>query len=171
MAQSLWPIDATTTMSCNYICIVAIIVVTWSPCQTYDHPFTWMRKTFVFVRASTVFSTSSHVKPFATMCLLALVLGNYKKFSCRCPLWLQCSCKSSGFFCQISSSGNLGTFFFQLFETLFRFFLILKKEPGQVSEKLLKPGPSSSLKKTPNQQTLEYLTSKIRNGYYFEIHY
>jgi hypothetical protein len=148
VAQSLRPIDGPTMITCNYFCIVAIAVVTWCPRQTYDHPFTWMRKTFVVVRASTVFSTSSHVRSFATMCFLALVLGNYGIFSCRCPLWLQCSRKSSGFFDKFLPVETLEHFFFQFFETFFRsFFLILKKEPGQVSEKLLKPGPSRSLKK------------------------
>jgi hypothetical protein len=159
-------------ITCNYFCIVAIAVVTWCPRQTYDHAFTWMRKTFVVVRASTVFSTSSHVRSFATMCFLALVLGNYGIFSCRCPLWLQCSHKSSGFFAKFLLVETLEHFFFQFFETFFRsFFFNIKKRTRSSIRKAFETRTQQVSKKTPTQQTLEYSISKIRNGYYFEIHY
>ncbi len=156
VAQSLRPIDATTTITCNYFHIVAITVVTRCPRQAYDHPFTWMRKTFVVKRVSIVFSTFSHVRSFATMCLLALVLGNYRSFSCKCPLWLQFSCKSSGFFAK-----------FLLVKTLEHFFSNFS-EPFSVLLFNIKKRTRSSIRKAFETRT-QQVSKKIRPSKHWNI--
>jgi hypothetical protein len=66
---------------------------------------------------------------------------------------------------------TLEHFFFQFFKPFSGLFFNIKKRTRSSIKKAFETRTQQVSKKTPTQQTLEYSTSKIRNGYYFEIHY
>jgi hypothetical protein len=66
---------------------------------------------------------------------------------------------------------TLEHFFFQIFKLFSGLFFNIKKRTRSSIKKAFETWTQQVSKKTPTQKTLEYSTSKIRNGYYFEIHY
>lgn len=99
-------------------------------------------------------------------------LGHLQNFESQVSIMTTMQLQIQWFFCQISSSGNLGTLFFPIFQNLFQvFFFNIKKRTRSSIRKAFETRTQQVSKIIPTQQTLEYSTSKIRNGYYFEIHY